>query len=143
MRVVLLGLAGALALGGCMAGSLTDAQATCTASPSYLQSWSCIRAKVAAGQAGQMRNDEGLHYLAVGDALAERVRARQITDADAKLALAGELRGANANFNARRDATADSLIAAGAVLSAPSQPSLAPPISCTSRVFAGTVRTDC
>jgi hypothetical protein len=142
MRFCLLGL-GALALGGCMTGSLVQVQGGCT-SPSYLDTWVCIRSKVAANQAGQMNNDLGLHYLAVGDALAERVRARQIGDADAKLVLANELSSANAAYDARVGAVANTLSAASAqIYSAPPIAPPAAPITCTSRRLGNTVQTTC
>jgi hypothetical protein len=88
-------------LAGC--SSLVEAQSNCTATnPSYLKTWECIRDKVAKNQAGNMNNDLGLRYLAIGDLLAEKVRKKQLSDLEAKALLASEMETANSKYNARR-----------------------------------------
>lgn len=151
LRAVL-ALAGLLAVGGCV-GPVAKTQGTCVAeNASYLATWDCIRTRLTATEGSRMSSsDLGIHYLAVGDALAERVRARQITDADAKLALANELRSATSESRAREAASAassDALLAAGAALltsppiAAPA-PTFNQPITCTSRRVGYTVQTTC
>jgi hypothetical protein len=61
--------------------------------------WDCIRGSVAEGHAGQMNNAQGVRYLAMGDALAEQVRANKMSDADAKAQLAVELERDNTAYN--------------------------------------------
>ena len=101
-------LATGVALSGCL--SLVDAQSTCsTQNASYQAMWDCVRGRVAAGTAGQMNNDLGLRYLAVGDLLAQSVRAGQMSDVEAKARLAIELERANSEFNRRQAASSPSL----------------------------------
>ena len=96
------------ALSGCL--SLVDAQSKCSAqSASYLTMWDCIRGRVSAGTAGQMNNDLGVRYLAVGDLLAQSVRSGQMSDAEAKARLAIELERANTEFNRHKAASSPSL----------------------------------
>ena len=110
----------ACALGGCQPRA-SSVQAGCSAEfSSYLDMWACTRAKVAPRVAGDAAADLGLRYLATGDALAERVKAKQISDADAKLALAQEVSSASSESRRR------------AALSAASDP-----VSCTK--FGSTV----
>lgn len=92
------------ALSGCL--SLVDAQSKCSAAnPSYLSMWDCIRGRVAAGTAGQMNNDLGVRYLAIGDLLAQSVRSGQMSDTEAKARLAVELQYANTEFDRRQAAS--------------------------------------
>jgi hypothetical protein len=60
-----------------------------------------MKGQIAANRAGAMNNDLGLRYQAVGDALAEQVRAGRMSDAQAKAALANELARANTEFSQR------------------------------------------
>jgi hypothetical protein len=105
MKLAVLVLIAALALIGC--GSLVSTQSQCSAaSQGYLAMWDCIRGAVAEGHAGQMSNAQGMRYLAVGDALAEQVRAAKMTDAQAKAQLAIELERDNTAYNVERNANA-------------------------------------
>ncbi|WP_430913903.1 hypothetical protein [Methylobacterium sp. sgz302541] len=98
---------GVITLAGCMTGSLVSTQGACTSSHAgYLEAWDCIKAEVAAKRAGQMNNDLGIRYMATGDAIAERVRRKELSDADARLLLARELSSANGEFEARKTAAA-------------------------------------
>lgn len=82
--------------------SLTDAQSSCTEQYSdFSPMWNCIRGRVAAGKAGDMKNDLGLRYMAYGDAINEKYKRGQISNADAKLALAQELSRANEEYTQR------------------------------------------
>jgi hypothetical protein len=86
---------------GC--GSLVGAENQCSVeNPGYLAMWNCIRGTVAQGQAGLMNNAQAVRYMAVGDALAERVKAGQMSDAQAKAQLAVELERDNEAFEATR-----------------------------------------
>lgn len=53
-----------------------------------------------------MNNAQGVRYLAVGNALAEQLRAGQISDTQAKAQLAVELERDDVAFNAERRANA-------------------------------------
>lgn len=82
--------------------SLNDAQGSCSAANAdYSQMWWCIRGRVSSGTAGMMNNEMGIRYMAFGDAIDEKYKAGQISNADAKLMLAQELSRGNAEFNAR------------------------------------------
>lgn len=84
-------------------GSLTGAHSTCSSTHErFIPMWSCIKARIAAGTAGMMNNDMGVRYVAVGDALAQQVRGRKLTDVDAKAHLAGELVRGNSEFERRK-----------------------------------------
>lgn len=124
MRTVVVAGVLALALGGCVTGSLVSTQGGCsTKFAGYLAMWDCIRADVAADRAGLMNNSMGVRYMATGDALAERVRAQQISDADAKVALSQELARGDAEFEARKAAVMG--------------------VNCTSNRIGQTVLTNC
>jgi hypothetical protein len=89
-----------LSLAGC--GSLVGAQQDCSAHPGYLPMWNCIKGRIAQNSAGRMNNAMGVRYVATGDALAERVRAGAITDAQAKMLLAEELARGDREFRANQ-----------------------------------------
>ena len=130
-----------LSLGGCLSrGSLVQAQGDCTAHPSYVSAWDCVKARVAANQAGDMKNDLAVKYLAIGDLLAEKV---QMTDAEAKAHLAQELLVANREYNSRQAARADAV--SGALLegSRSYQAGVAAnrPVTCTTGPAVGGYRT--
>lgn len=62
-----------------------DAAQTCnTSSRPFLDGWSCMRSIAE----GAQLNDLDRYVLATGDVAAERVRAGQITDAEAKMVVA-------------------------------------------------------
>lgn len=127
----------AVALGGCT--SLVGAQSTCSAqNSSYSSMWECIRGKVAANQAGLMNNDLGVRYLAYGDVLLERVRAGQMSDAEAKAYLARELSAVNGEFEARKSRVIQDLAAIQAA-----QPQPVPTINCQSIRTGAIVNTTC
>jgi hypothetical protein len=137
MKSVLLVGVVAVALSGCT--SLVEAQNTCSAqNPSYISMWGCIRGKVAANQAGAMNNDLGVRYMAYGDLLQERVRAGQMTDAEAKAYLAKELSAANGEFEARKSRVIRDLAAIQAA-----QPQPSPTINCQSIRTGTIVNTTC
>lgn len=97
---------------GC--SSLSDAQGDCSAAnSSYSGTWSCIRERVASGQAGAMNNDIGVRYLAYGDALDERVKAGEISDTEAKLLLADALSAGVREYEDRRSSGATVSIGEG------------------------------
>ena len=84
-------------------GSLVGAQEQCsTKNPTYSGMWNCIRGTVAEGRAGLMHNAQAMRYMAVGDALAEQVKAGQLSGAQAKAQLAVELERDNEAFEAAR-----------------------------------------
>lgn len=127
----------AVALGGCT--SLVEAHNTCSAqNPSYSSMWGCIRSKVAANQAGSMNNDLGVRYMAYGDLLLERVRAGQMTDAEAKAYLARELSAANGEFEARKSRVIRDIAAIQAA-----QPQPANTVNCQSIRTGTIVNTTC
>lgn len=96
------------ALSSCV--GLVDAQSKCsTQNPAYQAMWDCVRDRVAAGTAGQMNNDLGVRYLAVGDLLSESVRSGQMSNAEAKARLAIELERGNSEFERRKAASSPSL----------------------------------
>jgi uncharacterized protein YceK len=98
MKPLPLVLALAVTLSGC--GSLVSTESQCSAaSQSYLTMWDCIRGSVAEGHAGAMNNAQGVRYLAMGDALAEQVRANKMTDSQAKAQLAVELERDSTAYN--------------------------------------------
>lgn len=100
MKIAAAAVLAGMVVAGCQ--SLTGAQSKCNAeNAKFLPMWDCIREKVAANEAGRMNNDLGLKYLAFGDALAERVKAGQMGDAEAKYALAKELTEANTEYERR------------------------------------------
>jgi hypothetical protein len=104
MRLIAV-LLGVLTVAGC--GSLVGAQSSCSASiQSYLGMWDCIRGRVSQGSAGLMNNAQGVRYLAVGDALAEQVRAGKVSDVEAKALLAIEMERGETAFNRERRADA-------------------------------------
>ena len=94
----------AVFLAGCgpVGTSLVSVQASCTAADaSFPSSWGCIKAKIAAGQAGLTNNAQAVRYQAVGDYLAELVRTRKMTDNQAKAQLAIELDRDDSEFQRR------------------------------------------
>lgn len=94
-------LLGGLVLAGCT--SLVSAQSGCNSQHSrFLPMWDCVKGKIAANQAGDMNNDLGLKYVAFGEALAARVKAGQVSDVDAKYALATELSTSNTEYERRK-----------------------------------------
>lgn len=125
-------------LAGC--GSLVQSQNTCSAqSQSYLSMWNCIQGKVADNQAGMMNNDLGVKYMAYGDLLAEKVRTKQITDAEAKSYLARELSSSNGEFERRKSAAIQDFVAT--VEATQRRPN--PTLDCTSSRVGSTIRTTC
>ncbi len=99
----------ALSLTGCTTAA--KYQANCSAANSgYLDTWNCIRSGAANRRAPGYDSPQGMRYLAVGDALAEQVRAGRLTDTQAKAQLAIEL---------ERDVTASQQAAAAASAGGP------------------------
>ena len=90
-----------LFLSGCGGGSsLTSAQRSCSDThPDYLGTWSCVRSRIAKTPANSDEGDLALRYTALGDALAERVRAKTLSDASAKVLLAEELVRSNNQYS--------------------------------------------
>lgn len=101
MKTLLVALLAAFALSACSSSSLSNAQSSCSDLPGYSEMWACIKDRVAKGTAGDMKNDLGLRYLAFGDAIDEKYRARAITNGEARLLLAQELSRGNAEYDAR------------------------------------------
>lgn len=91
----------AAALGGCQSATLAH-QSCAERHARYLPMWDCIKAEMVTNRAGGATPDLRLRYMAAGDALAEQVKAGQITDAAAKYALAAELTTANSELQNRR-----------------------------------------
>ena len=90
-----------LFVSGCVS-SLNNAQSSCSSKNSdFSDMWGCIKQRIDSGTAGMMNNEMGIRYVAFGNAINERYKAGQISNADAKLALAQELARGNAEFNAR------------------------------------------
>ena len=95
-------------LSGC--GSMVATHQSCSATYSrYDMTWNCIRQQVAANRAGLMNNSQGVRFMAYGDMLLEKVRSKQLSDAEAKSLLATELDINDRSFNAERRANLETL----------------------------------
>ena len=85
-----------LLLGAC--GGRPDAAQTCDASSRpFLEGWACMRDIATRDRL----NDLGRYVLATGDVAAERVRAGQLTDAEAKMIVAKAQAEARSAYLAR------------------------------------------
>jgi hypothetical protein len=89
-------------LGELLFGSLDSAQSDCYAqNPGrYLDTWRCVRARIAQGHTGDMRNGPALKYMAIGDMLYASVKARRMDDATALYKLAAALTAGDIEYRA-------------------------------------------
>jgi hypothetical protein len=80
-------------LGELLFGSLDSTQSECQAQNpgSFLNTWKCIRARVAQGHTGDMRNGAAMKYMATGDMLYANVAAHKMDEATAFYHLADAL----------------------------------------------------
>ena len=106
---------------------------------SYDDTWNCVKNKIRGKPIGNA--DVMAHYLAAGDLIAEKVRNHELDDAQAKLALADELRTDMAAIDERDERSRRSyagLTAAGVAILAASRP---PPSATCVTTGAGNVAT--
>ena len=68
--------------------------------PAATVAWSCIRAHVANGRTGDMGNGAVVKYMATGDMLMARVRARHMDDVTALYQLANSLSQMDVEYSA-------------------------------------------
>jgi hypothetical protein len=84
---------------------MVGAHGSCSqTNPGYLESWNCIKGRIASGSAGLTNNSQTIRYVAAGDAIAEQVRAGTVSDAQGKALLAAELERGETSFNRARAA---------------------------------------
>lgn len=83
-------------------GSLDSTQSECQAQNpgSFLNTWKCIRARVAQGHTGDMRNGSAMKYMATGNMLFANVQARKFDDATALYYLATALSQGDLEYRA-------------------------------------------